>query len=269
MRGAPHAFRARQHDRLDARRACGAPPRRTVACVSAPIPPPDAPIIALPGNAAFGTPPASSAGMEHLAAWVESSARLGLAEPAATATAQDLLARWREPHRRYHDERHLAMCLVWWRSVRAAMCDPDLVALALWYHDAIYDPRAHGNEVDSALLAQRELSALGLGDTGCSRVTTMIRASEHSCDPGDPDARLFVDIDLAVLSAAPDAYAAYARDVRAEYAFVDDEAFRHGRATVLRSFLERPRIYLSPAFARREEQARANIAGELAALEGR
>jgi predicted metal-dependent HD superfamily phosphohydrolase len=70
-----------------------------------------------------------------------------------------------------------------------------------------------------------------------------------------------------VLGADGPRYAAYAADVRAEYAHVDDAAFRLGRSAVLRALLERPSLYATATGRGRwEARARANVEQELSRL---
>ena len=78
----------------------------------------------------------------------------------------------------------------------------------------------------------------------------------HAAEADDANGRLLVQADLSILSAEPSRYARYARDVRAEYAQVDDDAWRNGRAAALRSLLE----------VVSDERARSNLALELADL---
>ena len=83
----------------------------------------------------------------------------------------------------------------------------------------------------------------------------------------DPDTRLLLDVDLAILGAAPARFAESSRQVRAEYAHVPDATFRAGRARVLAGFLQRPRIYVTDVFRDAlEERARANLQQALEAL---
>ncbi|MFB9835232.1 metal-dependent phosphohydrolase, partial [Actinoallomurus acaciae] len=65
----------------------------------------------------------------------------------------------------------------------------------------------------------------------------------------------------------PDRYAAYAAAVREEYAAVPDEAFRAGRAEILRGLLALPALYrTAPARVRWEAAARHNVGTELMLL---
>ena len=59
----------------------------------------------------------------------------------------------------------------------------------------------------------------------------------------------------------------YERQVRQEYAFVSEPDWRAGRARILRVFLDRPRIFLTPEFAPLEAPARANLERSIEALQ--
>jgi predicted metal-dependent HD superfamily phosphohydrolase len=78
-------------------------------------------------------------------------------------------------------------------------------------------------------------------------VSLVIATQHHETDTSDADAWLFLDLDLSVLGQSAQTYAAYSGAVRAEYAWVEEAAYRQGRAKVLRSFIERERIYRTPA----------------------
>lgn len=186
------------------------------------------------------------------------------------AVAAELLARWSEPQRRYHTVDHLRAVLAVVDAHAGAAADPDLVRLALWGHDAIYDPRAPGdaNEQASAILSARLLHRCSVPAAAVAEVTRLVRLTAgHSVAGGDRNGALMADADLAVLAGDWPSYVAYASAVRAEYAHVPDEAFRAGRSRVLRSLLALPMLYRVPELrAAWEERARANVARELASL---
>ena len=72
-----------------------------------------------------------------------------------------------------------------------------------------------------------------------------------------------------MLGADAGRYARYAADVREEYATVDDEAFRAGRTAVLRTLLDRPRLYVTDEGHRRwDAAARSNLRDEISRLAG-
>lgn len=201
--------------------------------------------------------------------WDDAITAAGADPGGARGLHRALEARWAEPQRAYHGRAHLAHVLAVVGELRDAgepVADPAAVVLAAWYHDAIYDPWAGDNEARSADLARRDLAGLGVDPARVARVADLVLATrDHR--PADPDAAVLVDADLAILAAAPDAYAAYAAAVRTEYAFVPEDAWRAGRAAVLQGFLARPRLYTTPTqHARADARARANLGREVAAL---
>lgn len=188
--------------------------------------------------------------------------------PAARAVGAELVARWTEPHRRYHTLAHLRAVLAAVEPLADAAADPVAVRLAAWFHDAVYTGRPGHDEERSAQLAQASLPRCGVPPARVATAARLVRlTAAHDPDADDADGAVLCDADLAVL-AGPD-YPAYARAVREEYRHVPDESFRASRAAVLRRLLDRPRLYRTPAaYARWEAAARANLAAELAELTG-
>ncbi len=186
--------------------------------------------------------------------------------PGRPELAAALLARWSEPHRRYHDRRHLAEVLTMIDRWAEPDHDRPLVRLAAWYHDAVHTGTAGDDEEASARLAETELGPV-LGAVRAGEVGRLVRLTAgHRVGADDPNGRLLCDADLAVLASVPERYAEYAADVRREYAHVPDAAFAAGRARVLRSLLEAP-LYGTPRGRAAEARARANLAAELERLD--
>jgi predicted metal-dependent HD superfamily phosphohydrolase len=147
--------------------------------------------------------------------------------------------------------------------------DPDAVALAIWFHDAIYDPTRTDNESESAALARTSLSNLREPEAMIAAVEQMILATiKHQLpENASDDLKLFLDFDLSILGSAPEIYASYAQAIRTEYAFVPEENYRIARRAVLENFLNRERLYFSEYGAQKwESQARENLQNEIAQL---
>lgn len=181
------------------------------------------------------------------------------------ATFRSLVARYREPHRHYHDLSHVEACLLWLDRVEPEAEAPHELALAIFFHDAVYE-RAPDDETKSALLAETTLSALGVAAPAARRVHDLVLATRaHEANEGD--AALLVDIDLAILGAPPDAYARYVAGVRAEHADLDDAVFRAGRAAFLRALSSRIALFSTPALSVLEPLARGNLVAELRSLD--
>jgi predicted metal-dependent HD superfamily phosphohydrolase len=178
-----------------------------------------------------------------------------------------LADRYAEEHRAYHDAEHIAECLAWFNRLRDLAERPAELEVALFFHDAIYDPLASDNEARSAEELRRLARAAGVPAEAAERIARLIESTEtHEVMSGD--AALLSDIDLAILGASPARYARYEREVRREYAAIDEASYRKARAQVLRGFLERVEIYQTPRLAARlEAQARDNLSSALTALE--
>ncbi|KUO10467.1 hypothetical protein [Streptomyces sp. DSM 15324] len=187
-------------------------------------------------------------------------------DPAPYADA--LLTRWREPQRRYHTVEHLSAVLDHIDVLHEHADDPAAVRLAAWFHDAVYLPDRSENEERSARLAERALPEAGVGEARTAEVARLVRLTvTHDPADEDRDGQVLCDADLAILAAPPSAYAAYTAAVREEYHFVPNDAFRAGRAAVLRQLLDLPRLFRTPYGAERwEATARYNLRSELELL---
>jgi predicted metal-dependent HD superfamily phosphohydrolase len=180
-----------------------------------------------------------------------------------------LSARYTEPHRAYHTLRHIEHCLAEFDEARREAVDPIAVELALWYHDAIYDPHARDNEERSAHLAEEVATAAGLPRSTVQRAGDLIRVSTHRRAPTDPDGRLFADVDLSILGQPPPRFLEYEKEVRREYEWVPEAEFRALRAEILETFLERFSIYTTSHFLDKyEKQARENVTASVLVLRG-
>lgn len=184
------------------------------------------------------------------------------------ASGRDLVERWTQPHRRYHDLDHLISVLTTLDSLADPRPAPAEVRLAAWFHDAVYEGFPGADEEASAALAQQVLTELRVPDAVVAEVGRLVRSTAgHQVADDDPYAALLVDADLAILAAPRPEYRRYVHAVRAEYARLPDEVFRAGRAAVLTSLLDRPELFRTVAGRQRwEAVARANLADELAGL---
>jgi predicted metal-dependent HD superfamily phosphohydrolase len=182
----------------------------------------------------------------------------------------DLLARYTEPQRHYHDVAHLADVLDRVDELRGYASFVDLVRLAAWFHDVVYDPTRPDNEERSARLAEETLEELGVRKqlyVEVARLVLVTAAHDPALD--DRNGQVLCDADLAVLARPEPDYDAYVRAIRMEYAHVPEADFRAGRARILRALLDRTAIYATePARADWETPARANLTRELGQLAG-
>jgi predicted metal-dependent HD superfamily phosphohydrolase len=171
-----------------------------------------------------------------------------------------LRAAYQEPHRAYHNLIHIEDCLRQFEAVHSPAEHPAEVVLALWFHDAVYDPKSKDNEERSSAWAAAELTQAGAAREAVERVRSLILATKHDAAPIGTDAQLLVDIDLSILGRDPATFERYDLQIREEYRWVDEKTYNAARARILRQFLERRRIYQTEYFfIRYEVQARWNL----------
>jgi predicted metal-dependent HD superfamily phosphohydrolase len=172
-----------------------------------------------------------------------------------------LAAAYSEPHRHYHNQQHIAECLAEFDGARNLADQPEAVELALWFHDAVYDPKAGDNEEQSAALAKRCLSEGALPGVFADTVSRLVMATKHHEIGEDPDAAWMVDVDLSILGQPESGFLQYEAAIRQEYVWVPRIIFAPKRAKILEKFLERERIYTTGWFHEKyEQQARRNLA---------
>ncbi|WP_046656832.1 HD domain-containing protein [Lysobacter capsici] len=191
-------------------------------------------------------------------------ASLPLSLPAEQRAAFE--AAYATPTRAYHNIGHVAEVLRHYADVAAGpgWRQPREVALAVLYHDAIYDAGRRDNEARSALLARDHIARWLAGEgIDADRVAELIElTARHGAiarDDVDEETRLFLDGDMAILGAEPSAFDAYDRGIAAEYrGHVPGPLFRLNRRRFLKALLKRERIFLSDHYHQRFDAAARN-----------
>jgi predicted metal-dependent HD superfamily phosphohydrolase len=199
------------------------------------------------------------------ARWRQTWARLEA--PAPPGLFRQLLAAYGEAHRAYHTTAHLSHCFDQLDSCGIQAEDPASLELALWFHDAIYDTKAGDNEARSAAWA---VSALGFLDAArLQRIERLILVTQHEAAPEGADQQLLLDVDLSILGAPASRFAEYELEVRREYQWVPEDAYRKARARILEQFQARLALYHTAHFRDAlETRARENLRRSLEALSG-
>ncbi|CAG2156720.1 DUF1653 domain-containing protein [Cupriavidus numazuensis] len=178
----------------------------------------------------------------------------------------DVLALYDAPYRHYHDRRHVLEMFEQAR-IRGVALNP-AQALAVLFHDAVYIPGCEHNEAASAAL----IATMAPGvDAGIVQLAAQIVLDTHTHAATVAESALVLDLDLyrlAVPAADFDAYSlAVFEENRALLAANTGlsgeplmQAFRDRRAAFLATLAQRPRLFVTDAFADCEAPARANIA---------
>lgn len=204
--------------------------------------------------------------------WITAVSGLNGDAGKAMSSADDLLARYGEPHRRYHTLAHITTVLTEATQLAEELgldvTDRQVLILAGCAHDVVYDGHPGDDERASARWARTQLADAGVPEDSRTHVGNLIIATiNHQADVGDRVAGVLLDADLSILGASREAYDAYTVAVRQEYAQVPERLWQAGRAEVLRRLLDREHLYRTPgARGRWEAAARANLQRELARL---
>lgn len=182
-------------------------------------------------------------------------------------TFETLIKAYSEPHRAYHTLDHITACF---KHLDKVCDDADRaheVELALWFHDAIYQPFSTTNEEDSAAWARQFMGQNNIEFSVCNRVYNHIIITKEHVAPDNNDSRFMLDIDLSILGTQEDVYDQFEKDVRYEYRKVPRFLFRRKRKEILKRFLERKHIYQTEYFRTHfEAQARLNLKRVIAHL---
>jgi predicted metal-dependent HD superfamily phosphohydrolase len=192
-----------------------------------------------------------------LALWARCVADESSSAEIAFARLVDLYG---EPHRHYHTLNHIQHCLGEFDQAAALMNDPDAVEMALWFHDAIYQPGASDNEWRSAELF-RQWSAGRITTTFQQQVHDLVMATTHREPPDEGDAQFVVDIDLSSFGLPWEACERDGNLIRAEFPEVADDEYYPVHLRFLQILRGRPTFFFTEWFQQRYESvARENVA---------
>ena len=170
-----------------------------------------------------------------------------------------LIAAYSEKQRAYHTLQHLYECLVLLDSIRSDLKDAYSVELALWFHDAVYDPQAKDNELKSAELFGRYI-AQDLSVEIVKKIKRWIIATQKHTSTDELDLQFLLDIDLAILAASPERFEEYEQQIQQEYAWVDPDVYSIKRKEVLAHFYQAEPLYQTGYFQQNFEQtAKQNL----------
>lgn len=198
--------------------------------------------------------------------WTSLMVSLGNPE-GSDSVFSDIVARYKEPHRVHHKLGHIVMMLDELEQLDD-VDDNNEVAWAIWYHDAIYNPKVNDNEEQSAAFSKSMAKKLGLPDSFGDRGSGLILSSKHDTVSSNHDNRILADLDLVILGKSEKEFDAYENGIRKEYRHVSQSEFCEIRSKILQSFLDRPSIYLTDYFrGKYESAARKNLERSIGQLQ--
>lgn len=188
-----------------------------------------------------------------------------------------LTALYNSPDRHYHNLRHINRCLSYIEDNNLIPWNhKNVIEVAIWFHDAVYNPYSKYNEHHSANLftksdTYKELAVNGLGEYQLIYdmiFATRLHTEDQSFDLYDGDEKLAIeymlDIDLVGLADDYDDYHNSAMFIRKEYYNTSIDNFIEGRKKFLQAMLDRKSIYYTDQFKTLyEDKARSNMSCEL------
>ena len=183
---------------------------------------------------------------------------------------RSLINSYKYPKREYHNWNHVIACLKELESYPDSNHDEynkDLIAIAIYYHDCIYDPKKDNNEELSAERAFIDLKALGYTLSLAMYVYDLIMLTKHKGPCNFLSGQVLMDIDMSILGKDSLIFLSYELHIREEYNFLSVEEYRPGRINFLQSVLDKKCIYQTNFFRDKyEEAARENIKTLIKAL---
>ena len=188
------------------------------------------------------------------------------------STLDNLMDAYGEPGRFYHNGHHITALLRLFAKLRELAIDPVAVKIAIFFHDAVYHipldpqfPPPHDNEERSIKLMLMMANNPEYGSI--QRAIALVRATAEHVSGRDIDTRLIHDLDLSILASSRHRFIAFEQQIRQEYAVYPKALYLPARMGILRSFLERRRIYaLGPLVLTWEAKARENLTWALAEM---
>lgn len=131
-----------------------------------------------------------------------------------------IIQRYQESHRKYHTIKHISEMLI--AAENFVLSEEQL--LAVWYHDAIYEPLSLDNEERSANIAVDELSKQGVPTSMLETIKTIVLdTKEH--EPTIDDSAIVLDLDMAILASTPERYNEYIKQIRDEFNTIPDSYY--------------------------------------------
>ncbi|WP_368578321.1 metal-dependent hydrolase [Acinetobacter pittii] len=189
--------------------------------------------------------------------WLELHQHYHFSEP--QKIYDELIAAYSEKQRAYHTVQHLYECLSLYELVRSELNDPYSVALALWFHDVVYEPQALDNELKSAELFE-QLMAQDLQLDTMQKIKHWILATQKHGSTDETDLQILLDIDLAILAATPERFIQYEQQIQQEYAWVEPEVYSIKRKEILAHFYQLDPLYQTNYFQQNFElRAKQNL----------
>ncbi len=163
------------------------------------------------------------------------------------------------PDRHYHSDEHINLCLTRLDEARESTGYAATVELAVWFHDAIFEPGDPENERKSAAWFRDCADGAFSVDT-MAKVESLIVVTTHRESPQSWQEKLMVDVDLSSFGLPWKEFIRDSRNIRREFKTLTDAEFIQRQGNFIRQLDAHSEIYYTDFFKQRYEPvARENI----------
>ena len=185
---------------------------------------------------------------------------------------EDICELYTDYHRYYHTLNHIDELYTLYDMYESKLKYPEIVQLAIWFHDVIYYPESNTNEEDSITMFENFKTDAKINHDIVERFILVTKTHKIPNDfPNEylNDLKFFLDFDLAILGKPRDQYIIYTNEIRNEYLHYPDSAYAVGRVKVLNNILD-GKIYFTEQFSEiYGDVAKENIKYEIKYLENK
>ncbi|XP_067677643.1 uncharacterized protein [Haliotis asinina] len=200
--------------------------------------------------------------------WTELCHDIGVAVEVADKWWTTIVNKYTEDQRHYHTLDHIADMCVFYNNWKQRLRNSSAVALAIFFHDIVYDPKSSSNEQDSIQMFRDFAHEAELDAYLKDAAIQLIDATITHVAVDNTDLKFFLDFDMAVLGRPAEGYSNYASQIQREYGHLDNATFNSKRSQVLQNFLARDHIFSTEEFTQLYEgKARSNMAKEITLLQ--
>ena len=187
----------------------------------------------------------------------------GFKDPQSECIYNKLNTLYCEPHRFYHTGEHIDLCLRNMDSALDVLGQSDIVELAIWFHDVVYDTGSTDNEERSALWFQQFANGV-LSEDIIDKVVNCINSTTHRNMPQSAESQFMVDVDLSGFGQDWEGFIKDGEKVRQESSHLSNNAYISSQIKFMNNLLNREKIYSTNYFnSLLESNARENIGRQL------
>lgn len=152
----------------------------------------------------------------------------------------DILTKcYTEPHRRYHTLEHIAHMFSTAREFGIVLTEAQ--KLAIWWHDAVYEPGSVLNENQSIALMMKTEKLTD--DKLLLTAVDIIWDTKHEKPPKNEESAIVCDLDMYGFADVFDRTYRMQQQVYAEFSHIPRDEFRKGRLEFLNKLKDTPIFY--------------------------